>query len=154
MKWVLFTAVSFGGAAFDQLTKYLVFRWVGDGGSVEVIPGILSLSCAFNTGAAFGMFRGYNLLLSAVTVTAIVTVVVFCLRNHDTLGKRDVFFCALIAAGAVGNLLDRIVFGSVRDFMDVHFWPVFNLADVMISLGVVGMVVFSWRGGKDVVREE
>jgi len=91
-----------------------------------------------NTGAAFGFFKGYNLVFVVVSVLFILLVWKF----YDN--KEWIAFCFLLS-GVIGNLLDRLCFGFVRDFIDLKVWPVFNLADAYICIGVFLLLVSFWR---------
>jgi len=119
----------------DQLIKALVRQNLRPGAPVDVFHGVLSLNLTRNTGAAFGLFQTGGPLFVAVAVSVVVVI----LANYSRLShaRRPIQTAvALIAGGAVGNALDRIRLGYVTDFIDLHWWPVFNLADSAIVLGV------------------
>ncbi len=111
----------------DQITKYL-FK----GKTIELIKNVLSLNYTTNTGAAFGIFKGYNLILIIVTII----VIVLCFK---WIKKKEFHYLPLsfIIGGAMGNLIDRLLFGYVRDFIDFKIWPVFNLADSFITIAII-----------------
>lgn len=92
-----------------------------------------------NTGMVFGLFKGYNFLFIVITVLFILFLI-YLIFKEDKLGYY------LILGGATGNLIDRIVFGFVRDFIDLKMWPVFNLADSFIIIGVLLVI---WEMRKD-----
>ena len=92
--------------------------------------GFISLKLVTNTGAGFGILQDNNVLLAWIAVLAFILLAYF--RKHFSL----VAFI-FISAGLIGNLVDRIFYGAVIDFISIGFWPVFNLADIYISLGVV-----------------
>ena len=124
----------------DRLSKWAALAWLRAGESVE-LTGFFNLVLVFNKGAAFSLFAqaaGWQTpLLAAFALAAAVIVSVLILRNPDRgmlcLGL------ALILGGAVGNLIDRLRFGHVVDFLDFHamgwHWPAFNVADSAISVG-------------------
>jgi len=119
----------------DQLIKALVRQNLQPGAPVDVFHGVLSLNLTRNTGAAFGLFQTGGPLFVAVAVSVVVAI----LANRSQLGRArwpTRSAVALIAGGAIGNALDRIRLGYVTDFVDLHWWPVFNLADSAIVLGV------------------
>lgn len=132
----------------DQLTKSLVRRAVDLHESVPIIPDVLALTRVHNSGAAYGMlnsteFPGKTVLLIAMASLAMIGVAWYALTVPlaDRLARLGV---ALILAGAIGNLIDRVTAGYVLDFVDVswrgwHFWA-FNVADAAISVGVVFML--------------
>ena len=123
--------------AIDQVTKYLVLDLLKPIGTVEIIPGLLNFSYVENRGAAFGMLQNMTTILSVVTAISclIILYLLFAYRNHDFLSYAA---CVLIAAGGIGNLVDRILRGFVVDFISVSFFPpVFNFADCCVTVGVV-----------------
>ena len=130
-KWELLVSVLV--LILDRLTKVLSLKFLLPKASISVLP-FFSLTYVENTGSAFGMFQNANLFL------LIVSMLVLCLMvrwNKDIVGigplARYGYF--LIFAGAVGNIYDRIVLRHVIDFLDFHFWPVFNVADSAICIG-------------------
>ena len=101
---------------------------------MPLLPGVLHLTYVQNTGAAFGLFRGCaGLFIALAVVIAGWVSVELSQRPHPTLGRVGL---SLILGGAVGNLIDRARLGSVIDFIDLRVWPVFNLADSAITIGV------------------
>jgi signal peptidase II len=132
----------------DQISKLVVLRWLAPGRTVEVTP-FFNFVLVYNPGAAFsflaqapGWQRGLFIAIALVASAWIV----FLLRRHwrETLFS---FALALILGGAVGNLIDRVVYGAVVDFLDFHaagwHWPAFNVADSAITVGAVLLV---WDG--------
>ena len=107
--------------AIDQMLKYFVLRDLRPVGTVTVIPGLLELTYVENTGAAFGLFKQVMWLVVAVTVVATVAIIVLLFRY-----KRHSFFsyttAALLMAGGIGNLIDRIAHGFVVDYIHVLFF--------------------------------
>ncbi len=109
----------------DQITKFLARVHIGTFDTIKILP-FLQLVSVRNEGAAFGMFRGFgNSAFIAVSLVAIVFIIVLILRSGE-----DKFALSLILGGASGNLVDRIVFKKVTDFIDVFaggfHWPAFN----------------------------
>jgi signal peptidase II len=134
--WVRFLGLAVGVAAADQLLKALVVRDMAVGETRRLLGSLLSLTHQSNTGAAFGMFSwasGALALAGALVVLLLVGWAVRYAADHPEL----IFPLALILGGALGNLLDRVFRGHVVDYLDVHFWPVFNLADTALTLGVL-----------------
>lgn len=127
----------------DQLSKRLVVRHIPLQSVIRVIPGFFNLTHAVNTGVAFSLFAGSpslwkTSLLIAVSAALLVAVVLIVGRAPKLEWKSG-FGLALIVGGALSNLVDRIRFGSVVDFLDFYFrsyhWPTFNLADSSIVIG-------------------
>ncbi|MBU4241864.1 MAG: signal peptidase II [Nanoarchaeota archaeon] len=112
----------------DQLSKFLITNK-----SIEIFRGF-SLKFVTNTGAAFSLFQGFNLVL--VLISLIVIVYLF-LQLRKEKNQIRVWSFIFIIAGALGNLIDRVIFGHVRDFILVWIWPTFNLADSFITIGAL-----------------
>ncbi|MDP2941926.1 MAG: signal peptidase II [Candidatus Omnitrophota bacterium] len=102
------------------------------------------LTLVRNTGAAFGLFRDQTILFILISAAAIIFIGFYLIK------KKTSYYLplALILGGAVGNLIDRLRFGHVIDFIDFHFWPVFNVADSCITIGAV-ILFFEIMRGKD-----
>ena len=117
----------------DQFSKVLVLDYLTPGKAIPIIPHALYFTRVHNTGVAFGLFRENN-LLSILLVIFGCLLLFLLLYNTKVDGTIQKIACALIIAGALGNIIDRIRFGAVIDFIDVQFWPVFNIADMCISI--------------------
>jgi signal peptidase II len=114
---------------------------------VPVIPGVLSLAHVQNTGVAFGLFAGVSPLVTALAALTLIFVL-FYNRGRWSGSRAEGTGIALMAGGAAGNLLDRVRLGFVVDYLDLHIWPVFNLADVAIVAGAGALAVALWRAGR------
>ncbi len=139
--------------AFDQVTKFLVARLIPLYGSREVIPGFFNLAHIHNRGAIFGFFSqvggGFvRLVLTGASFLALGLVIYYFIKTPAS-EKFMKFALTLILAGALGNLLDRLLQGYVVDFLDFHVgshhWPFFNLADSSISVGAMLLVLVFLR---------
>ena len=118
----------------DRLTKYILFRNLSEGESVRVIPGLFHITLVLNSGAAFGLFKGRSVFFMVSTALVIVFICLYVIRG----GYKDLLTLTalgLILGGAAGNLIDRVLFGYVIDFLDFRIWPVFNIADASITIG-------------------
>ena len=149
MQWVVLIAVTI--AALDQFTKWLVVRSIRPEESRVVISGFFSLVNWRNTGAAWGILRDYNLVLTAVSLLTVLALYLF--RHSFQLhrpGPRIAL--GLIAGGIIGNLIDRVRVGHVIDFLFFYIgqyhWPAFNVADSAICVGVGLYIILSWRGDR------
>lgn len=150
MKFILFLSLPL--YALDQWTKQVVLRFINPDEPFIVVPDFFSLVNVTNTGAAFGSFRGNNGFFIIISSIAFLIVVTLLVRQHPRSLWRDVSL-ALLLAGILGNLTDRLVYGHVIDFLlfNLHFphadpWPAFNVADSCISIAVVLFVVHSfWK---------
>jgi signal peptidase II len=136
----------------DQLTKWLVQQNIPYGDEVPIIPGVFSLVHVSNTGAAFSLLQGNNLFFIALATLAVAVVIFLLVRDRwqsdpprRLLGVTKISF-ALLAAGILGNLTDRLVKGSVVDFLHFYVreyaWPSFNVADSCICIAA-GLLIFA-----------
>lgn len=130
----------------DQASKAAVLLLMRTGESVPVISDFVKLTLVRNSGAAFGMLSGNNAPLLLTTALAAAAVVFLILRSRKEAGRFS-FPLVLVLGGALGNLSDRVRMGEVVDFIDVgwklHRWPVFNVADIAITAGVVLFCYYS-----------
>ncbi len=120
----------------DQLTKIIVKQYVGPLSTVRVLP-FFNIIYVENTGSAFGLFKELgSFFFIIISLIVIATVILFILKE-----KNNKLGYALILGGAVGNLLDRIQYGYVIDFLEFHvggyYWPIFNIADSALTIGVL-----------------
>ncbi|MDR2421121.1 MAG: signal peptidase II [Oscillospiraceae bacterium] len=130
--------------ALDRLVKLWTERTLGEGQVIELLPGVLRLTYAENTGAAFGALAGMRWLLIAVSAAAAAALVFIILTNKSG-GSR--LFAASVLGGTVGNLIDRIATGRVIDTFEPEFvnFAIFNVADIFITLGGIAFVLCALR---------
>jgi signal peptidase II len=129
--------------ALDQWTKALVRANIPYGGDVPLIPGVLRLTYARNTGAAFSMLSGGRWIF--LGLLAVFFVVVAVLIRRKLITKPAELWClAAIGGGAVGNAIDRALTGEVTDMIEPLFvdFAVFNVADIFITCGAIALAVF------------
>jgi signal peptidase II len=140
----------------DQLTKEAIIRAFRLGEGFPIIPGYLDITFVLNPGASFSLLATLPESIRVpffivVSAAAVILIVVYrtCYLRADRFGS---ICLALILGGAIGNLIDRIRYGVVVDFIDAHLhqyhWPVFNVADSAISVGVTLLIlqmVLEWR---------
>jgi signal peptidase II len=128
--------------ALDQVTKYLIVNSLSLYDSIEVFP-FLHIVNVRNTGAAFGSFKSLGSSFFIIVAAAAIIFIVYLLvkRVYNTLGL------SLILGGAVGNLIDRILYGQVVDFIDFsigsYHWPAFNVADSALTVGIIIILMTS-----------
>lgn len=124
----------------DQLSKYLVRANMVLGQSIPE-EGFFRFTYGTNTGGVFGFFSNQTFL---ITVAAVVSVVVILLYSRHKMAQSMLVKVSLglILGGSIGNLIDRIRMGAVTDFIDVGAWPVFNLADSAIDIGIVLLIIY------------
>ena len=140
----------------DQLTKLLVVRSMRLGQNIPIVPGFFDLTFVLNPGAAFSLFATLpewirNPFFILISVGAAVLIIAYRSRylRENRLASVSL---ALILGGAIGNLIDRLRYGVVVDFLDAHIyqyhWPIFNVADSAISVGVTLLLLemlLEWR---------
>lgn len=122
--------------AVDQLTKLIILQKLDEGSSIPVIRNVLDINIVRNTGAAFGIFQNQTLILTGISILVLILISIFH-RQITNSGSIFQTGFGLIAGGTLGNLIDRLRFGYVVDFIDFHIWPVFNAADSAITIGVI-----------------
>jgi signal peptidase II len=144
----------------DQATKAMVKASLPLGTSMTVIPGFVDFTHVLNSGAAFGILNGVEfpfkpVLIAVIAMAALIGVGLYAasISHHQVIARVGL---ALIIGGAAGNLIDRVLFGSVVDFVDVywrnhHFWA-FNVADSAISVGVAMMILDMLSAGTHVSK--
>ena len=122
----------------DQASKYVVATHFRVGESRPVVEGIIHLTYVRNTGGAFGLLKGWVPLLVVVSVVAILVILRIAVMRRTVSPRRRLgqWAIAAILGGALGNLADRLHLGYVVDFLDFRVWPVFNVADIAITVGV------------------
>lgn len=127
----------------DQAVKYGIVSHVGIGDTIGAMPGILDIVYVQNTGAAFNILSGRLSLLSMISIVFCICVIVYFIWKKP---KQPLLCCALalMFSGALGNAIDRVLRGYVVDYIKLTFinFPVFNIADIAITLGAVLIVVY------------
>jgi signal peptidase II len=122
--------------ALDQITKYLAETRLPSGLSVRVAGKLLYLTTLHNSGGAFGIMQSWTGVLTVVSLVAVAVIVVYS-RKKGVLPVLVSLGLSLQLGGALGNAIDRLRFGYVVDFIDLGWWPVFNVADTAITVGIV-----------------
>ncbi|HZG36571.1 MAG TPA: signal peptidase II [Gaiellaceae bacterium] len=143
--WIGLLAIAGAAFAADQLTKQVVSSALALGDEVSVL-GPLSIHHVRNSGIAFGLFSDATSIVIALTALAVLWMVVFFARSAQ---RHPVLPVALgfVLGGSTANLLDRVRLGYVTDFLDIRYWPAFNLADTFIVIGVA--ILFLALGAAD-----
>ncbi|MBI3079096.1 MAG: signal peptidase II [Deltaproteobacteria bacterium] len=152
----LLLPVALGVLLLDQLSKLLIQTQIPLHTRIPVIPGLLDLTHIRNPGAAFGLFASFpegwrTPALIAISLAALVVIVLF-VRSLAPDRRLLLIALGLIMGGAAGNLLDRLRFGAVVDFIDAYWrtyhWPAFNVADSAVTGGVIAILLDLWVGRK------
>ena len=128
----------------DQVIKILVSYNMNSGESINIINNFFSITCAHNIGAAWSILSGGRIILILLGILAI-NVIYFLFINKKELSNRDQILYSLLIGGILGNLIDRIVFGYVIDYLDFNIfgynYPIFNLADILIVISMILMLI-------------
>jgi signal peptidase II len=147
--WLALAAV----AALDQFTKRIVATTFAPGESRIVIPHVLWFTYVQNHAGAFGMF-GSNAALLIVLAVAVLAIFWLSFRDSAAQSRTVRIAFGAIAGGAIGNIADRLHYGYVVDFIDLRWWPVFNVADSCITIGVALLIVTTLSRQRTLVRAE
>ncbi len=131
----------------DQLSKYFVRQNLPLNTQIPVLGKLAYLNFVHNTGAVFGSFKGTNELLIWISVMAIGLVIY--LWDQFPKAKYSNLALTFIIVGSLGNLIDRAILGYVTDFLDLRFWPIFNLADSLVTIGILYIAVALITEGDD-----
>jgi len=144
-KYLTITAVTIIVVILDQITKEIIDRSLELSQYITIIPNFVDIHYIRNTGAAFGIMSrlpdGARIpFLVGVSIVA-MALILYLFVKAESNRKNYIFSLSLILAGALGNLIDRIWLGEVRDFIDLHIynlhWPIFNVADSAITIGII-----------------
>ncbi len=155
VSWAMALTIAAAVLVLDQVTKAWVLRALPGAPPLTVIPGFFDLTFSRNTGGVFGLLAGApsfgrRAFFIGATATALAVIVVF-LRRWGHESRLLTTALSLVAGGAIGNLIDRLRFGSVVDFIDwhwrAHHWYTFNVADSAITTGAVLLIVQSLLSG-------
>ncbi len=142
----------------DQITKEIVRRTVATSGRIEIIRGYFEIGYAENTGAVFGMFRGQNRIFIIVSFAAIGFIMLYYRQFRGNIWMR--ISLGLLMGGALGNLIDRVIFHYVTDFirvrwwlMHLRWWPAFNIADAAVCVGAAMLIVGLIKGSRSISQQ-
>jgi signal peptidase II len=145
-----FYLIALGVLICDILTKYQVSTTMSLADAIEIIPGYLRLSFVRNSGVAFGIFDGHPspwkpYLLAGMAVIAVVAILIYS-RYMPTERRLLQTALSITTGGILGNFLDRVIHGSVVDFIEFHIqdsfhWPTFNVADSAITIGIALLLI-------------
>jgi signal peptidase II len=142
--WLALAAVALAALVADQVTKEIVLSQLGLGEAVHVL-GPLSIHHVQNSGIAFGLFSAWGAVVTVITGGAVIWMLAYFARagaRHPILPVA----LGLLIGGSAGNLVDRLRLGHVTDFLDLRYWPAFNLADSFICVGVAVLLAAAVAG--------
>ena len=133
----------------DQAVKYLVRTTMVQGQSIPIIENIFHITYIENPGAAFGILANQRMLFLILTAVIVgVMIYLYCsLSNKKSLTAISL---GIVVSGAIGNFIDRFMQGTVTDFLDFRIWPIFNIADIAICVGLALICYFIIIKGEDI----
>ena len=138
MSWLFYVAAALV-IVLDQITKRVVMTTFLPGESRIVVPHVFWLTYVQNHRGAFGLFGGHPLFMAAIALGVVILFYTWYRQDGANAPTHIIF--GLILGGAIGNIIDRLRFGYVVDFFDLHWWPVFNVADSAISVGIISLLL-------------
>jgi signal peptidase II len=136
---LLFGAIAICVFALDRVTKYLVVTTIPAGTERGPIAGLLWIQHLQNSCAAFSLCGPSQFAFLVISVIVAAAIVVYALQQEGDVWSHAVL--GLVLGGVLGNGYDRLLFGSVTDFLALHWWPTFNVADTAITVGVVALAL-------------
>ena len=143
MKWLIIVSIIIA----DQASKWWVIAELKEVGTIKIIDGIFHLHYLENRGAAFGILQDQRLFFLVINSLITAAVLIF-LYKYTNINQMLMWALSLIAGGAIGNIIDRALYGYVIDFFDFQVWPVFNIADAAIVIGQVLLIIYLIRSSK------
>ncbi len=128
----------------DQLTKRVIDQALTLKQSITILPNILYFTKAYNTGASFSILQGQQWFFILFAFLVIIAIIYY----YKKIPINNRLFIAFILAGTIGNLVDRLQYGYVIDFIDFKIWPVFNIADTAVCIGAAGLIYYILKDDK------
>ena len=128
----------------DQLSKFFVRNNFQLNQPIPIINNIFHLTYIQNTGAGFGILKAQTLILIFVSI-AVIGIIFY---NFDKIKNKEILLQVLVGfvlGGTIGNLIDRMAYGHVIDFLDFRIWPIFNFADSFVTIGIIGLIIYLWK---------
>ena len=134
---------------FDQIIKLSINYFMSVGDSIKIIDNFFSLTYVTNDGSAWNILSGYRWLIIIITIVVLNLIYILFIKDKK-LRKQDTIVYGLLIGGIMGNLIDRIVYGSVIDYLDFNIFgydfPTFNLADTLICISVFFLIIDIIKG--------
>lgn len=151
-KYILLVSLAGLVIVLDQITKLLITGWLEIHQTIQMIPNFLSLTYVRNTGAAFGLLsrapESFRIPFFIIIPLIALTIIILIFKKTRETEVLMITSLSLILGGAIGNFIDRVRFGYVVDFVDLHWfnkyhWPAFNVADTAIVIGVALLIFYT-----------
>ena len=128
----------------DQITKFLIRINFQLNETFPIIKNIFHLTYIHNFGAGFGILQQQKWILIFISLIVIGVIFYYFGRIKD----KEILLQVLVGfvlGGTIGNLIDRLIYGFVIDFIDIRIWPIFNVADSFVTIGVIGLIIYLWE---------
>jgi len=143
--------IAFVCTLVDQIIKNVLISVLSVGSSISVIDGFFSITMLQNTGAAFSILSSSTLFLILISIVALNLIYFFLIKGRE-LNRFDIIVYGVLIGGIIGNLIDRVVHGSVIDYLDFNLFgynfPVFNFADICIVISIILIIISICKGEK------
>ncbi|MAE43244.1 signal peptidase II [Candidatus Woesearchaeota archaeon] len=142
-KYIIIFSTALIVALIDQATKFLINTNFELNQSLPIINNAFHLTYILNSGAGFGILQNQTWLLILISIAVIGFILYYTtkIKNERTLQ----ILVGFVLGGTIGNLIDRISYGVVIDFFDFRIWPIFNIADSFVTVGVIGLIIYFWK---------
>jgi|TARA_Y100000034_G_C6754665_1_gene335700 signal peptidase II len=128
----------------DQIAKFLIKTNFQLNQNLPIVKNFFHLRYIHNFGAGFGILQQQTWILIFISITVIGVIFYYLDRISDKEILPQIFV-GFVLGGTIGNLIDRIAYGFVIDFLDFRVWPIFNFADSFVTIGVIGVIVYLWK---------
>ncbi|HJN56650.1 MAG: signal peptidase II [Candidatus Woesearchaeota archaeon] len=143
-KYLAVFSIALIAVIIDQIVKFLIRINFELNQTIPILKNIFHLTYINNYGAGFGILQQQKWILIFISLI----VIGFILYYLDRIKEKEAFLqvlVGLVLGGTIGNLIDRISFGYVVDFLDFRIWPIFNFADSFVTIGIIGLIVYFWK---------
>lgn len=144
IKYMTVFSIALIAVLIDQITKLLIKTNFQLNQGIPLVKDVFHLRYIRNFGAGFGIMQQQTWILIFISITVIGVILYYLDRIKDKEILLQ-FLVGFVLGGTIGNLIDRVSYGSVIDFLDFRIWPVFNFADGFVTIGIIGLVVYLWR---------
>lgn len=144
IKYIIIFLTALIVVLIDQISKYLVRINFELNQSVPIINNIFHLTYITNTGAGFGILEQQKFLLILISII-VIGFIFYYLNRIKEKEKLLQVLVGFILGGTIGNLIDRVAYSYVIDFLDFQVWPIFNFADSFVTIGVLGLIIYFWK---------
>ncbi len=140
---MLFYGMAAGVVAVDFITKIIVKLLMVEGQTISIIPGYISITYVFNTGMAYSLMSGEGKLITGFAIVVLIFMIAYYESGKGKINPYEVAGMGLMMGGGFGNVLSRLLWGGVVDFLDVKLFPVMNLADILLCFGAFLVLMVS-----------